>query len=287
MVLPVLKLYAWEPSFIREVDSIRKDELSHLRKYLCLDCSIAFVFVCAPTLVALASFVVYILSSPDNVFNAEKAFVSLSLLNILRFPLFMFPTILSSLVQVGVRAYTVRVSEDRHFMFLFLIKAYVSVRRLTKFLLNSELDPSTVSHEETPGVAAVIENGTLSWAPDVEPAIQDVTINFVEGQSTAIVGRVGAGKSSLLNALLGNMELISGRVNIKGSLALVSQQAWIFNGTLRDNILFHKPYDAERYAKIIKACALEADIKILSDGDLTDIGDKGVNLSGGQKQRIR
>uniref|UniRef100_A0A5K3EWX4 ABC-type glutathione-S-conjugate transporter n=1 Tax=Mesocestoides corti TaxID=53468 RepID=A0A5K3EWX4_MESCO len=259
----VLKLYAWEPSFIREVDSIRNKELSYLRKSLYLDCSIIFVFVCAPTLVALATFVVYILSSPGNVFNAEKAFVSLSLLNILRFPLFMFPTILSSLVQ-----------------------AYVSVRRLTKFLLNPELDPSSVSHEETPGVAAVIENGTLSWAPDVEPAIQNITVYFAEGQSTAIVGRVGSGKSSLLNALLGNMELISGRVNIKGSLALVSQQAWIFNGTLRDNILFHKPYNAERYAKIIKACALEPDIKLLSDGDLTDIGDKGVNLSGGQKQRI-
>ncbi len=70
-------------------------------------------------------------------------------------------------------------------------------------------------------------------------------------------------------------------------MALVSQQAWIFNGTLRDNILFHKPYDAARYKKILKACALEQDIKILPDGDLTDIGDKGVNLSGGQKQRVR
>lgn len=120
------------------------------------------------------------------------------------------------------------------------------------------------------------------------------------------MGRVGCGKSSLLNALLGNMELVSGRINIKvrhfsfplprytlivrllqGRLALVSQQAWIFNATLRDNILFHRPYDPERYTKIIKACALEHDIKLLPKGDLTDIGDKGVNLSGGQKQRVR
>ncbi|VDK42673.1 unnamed protein product [Taenia asiatica] len=113
-----------------------------------------------------------------------------------------------------------------------------------------------------------------------------ITAYFPEGQSTSIVGRVGCGKSSLLNALLGNMELVSGRINIKGRLALVSQQAWIFNATLRDNILFHRPYDPERYAKIIKACALEQDIKLLPKGDLTDIGDKGVNLSGGQKQRV-
>ncbi|VDM26513.1 unnamed protein product, partial [Hydatigera taeniaeformis] len=114
-----------------------------------------------------------------------------------------------------------------------------------------------------------------------------ITAYFPEGQSTSIVGRVGCGKSSLLNALLGNMELVSGRINIKGRLALVSQQAWIFNATLRDNILFHRPYDPERYAKIIKACALEHDLKLLPNGDLTDIGDKGVNLSGGQKQRVR
>ncbi|VDL99366.1 unnamed protein product [Schistocephalus solidus] len=113
-----------------------------------------------------------------------------------------------------------------------------------------------------------------------------MTIYFPEGQSTAIVGRVGSGKSSLLNALLGNMERISGRVNIKGSIAYVAQQAWIFNGTLRDNILFHKPFDAERYERILSACALQQDLTILPSGDLTLIGDKGINLSGGQKQRI-
>ncbi|VUZ42505.1 unnamed protein product, partial [Hymenolepis diminuta] len=259
----VLKLYAWEPSFIAEVANIRRTELQYLRKFLYLDCSTTFVFSCAPTLFALSSFATFIMSSPDNHLTAEKIFVSLALLNIMRFPLFMFPTVLSNLVQT-----------------------LVSVRRLTKFLVNTELDPATVSHEDTPGVAAVIENGTLAWAPDAEPSLHNITAYFPEGQSTAIVGRVGCGKTSLLNALLGNMELVTGRINIKGRIALVSQQAWIFNATLRDNILFHRPYDPERYAKIIKACALETDIKLLPDADLTDIGDKGVNLSGGQKQRV-
>ncbi|VDM30981.1 unnamed protein product [Hydatigera taeniaeformis] len=145
----VLKLYAWEPSFIQVVGSIRKKELSYLRKFLYLDCGLTFIFACIPTLVALATFSTYILSSPENLFTAEKAFVSLSLLNILRFPLFMFPTLLSNLVQ-----------------------AYVSVRRVTKFLVNTELDPIAVSHEDTPGVAAVIENGTLAWGSDCEPALQ-------------------------------------------------------------------------------------------------------------------
>ncbi|VDK22937.1 unnamed protein product [Taenia asiatica] len=100
--LKVLKLYAWEPSFIQEVGSIRKKELSYLSKFLYLDCSITFIFACIPTLVALATFSAYILSSSENLLTAEKAFVSLSLLNILRFPLFMFPTLLSNIVQVSL-----------------------------------------------------------------------------------------------------------------------------------------------------------------------------------------
>ncbi|KAL5968005.1 Canalicular multispecific organic anion transporter 2 [Taenia solium] len=150
----VLKLYAWEPSFIQEVGSIRKKELSYLRKFLYLDCSITFIFACVPTLVALATFSAYILSSSENLLTAERAFVSLSLLNIIRFPLFMFPNLLSNMVQ------------------MLPIEAYVSVRRVTKFLVNTELDPVAVSHEDTPGVAAVIENGTLAWGPDSEPALQ-------------------------------------------------------------------------------------------------------------------
>ncbi|VDM02841.1 unnamed protein product [Schistocephalus solidus] len=215
----VLKLYAWEPSFIREVNAVRNKELAYLRKYAYLDCCISFVFNCAPILVgtaprmcivALCTFAAYIYSSPENVLNAEKAFVSLSLFNILRFPLFMFPNLLSNLVQASCL---------RTYLFSFF-GAYVSIRRLTNFLLNSELDLLAVSHEETPGVAAVIEHGTFSWESDSEPFIQNMTIYFPEGQSTAIVGRVGSGKSSLLNALLGNMERISGRVNIKVSPSL-------------------------------------------------------------------
>nr|CDS29611.2 canalicular multispecific organic anion [Hymenolepis microstoma] len=95
----VLKLYAWEPSFIKEVGNIRRRELHYLRKFLFLDCGTTFVFSCAPTLFALAAFATFVLSSPDNHLTAEKIFVSLALLNIMRFPLFMFPTLLSNLVQ--------------------------------------------------------------------------------------------------------------------------------------------------------------------------------------------
>lgn len=103
---------------------------------------------------------------------------------------------------------------------------------------------------------------------------------------TAVVGTVGAGKSSMLSALLGEMVKVTGKVNTFGSIAYVPQQAWIQNATLMDNILFGKPYENEKYNKIINACALKSDFDILPGGDQTEIGEKGINLSGGQKQRV-
>lgn len=102
----------------------------------------------------------------------------------------------------------------------------------------------------------------------------------------AVVGCVGSGKSSLISAILGEMEKLSGTVNCDGSIAYVPQQAWIQNATVQDNILFGKYLDTNLYNKVIESCALKADIEILPAGDQTEIGEKGVNLSGGQKQRI-
>lgn len=102
----------------------------------------------------------------------------------------------------------------------------------------------------------------------------------------AVVGSVGSGKSSLLSAYLGEMDKLKGRVNTNGSIAYVSQQAWIQNATLRDNITFGKAFDQKMYDRVVFACALKPDIEMLPGGDQTEIGEKGINLSGGQKQRV-
>lgn len=102
----------------------------------------------------------------------------------------------------------------------------------------------------------------------------------------AVVGAVGCGKSSLVSVFLGDMEKISGRVNLLGSVAYVAQQAWIQNATLKENILFGKPFDQKKYDRVIEACALRSDLDMLPGGDQTEIGEKGINLSGGQKQRV-
>ncbi|XP_015275296.1 PREDICTED: multidrug resistance-associated protein 9-like, partial [Gekko japonicus] len=106
------------------------------------------------------------------------------------------------------------------------------------------------------------------------------------GQVLGICGNVGSGKSSLISAILGQMHLHRGTVAVDGTLAYVSQQAWIFHGSVRENILFGEPFEEQRYRYAVSVCSLKSDLAILPYGDLTEIGERGLNLSGGQKQRI-
>lgn len=131
-----------------------------------------------------------------------------------------------------------------------------------------------------------LEEGGNSGAPML--ILNDISIAVKSGDLVAVVGAVGSGKSSLLSALMGEMHLVRGCVARRGdcSVAYTSQMPWIINATLRENILFGKPMDDERYATVIKKCCLEADLEVLQAGDATEIGEKGINLSGGQKARV-
>jgi ABC-type multidrug transport system fused ATPase/permease subunit len=113
-------------------------------------------------------------------------------------------------------------------------------------------------------------------------------LNFTasKGKLTAIVGDVGSGKSSLLSALLGQMKHVNGQCKVMGSISYVPQEAWLLNMSLRDNITFGTEYDEKIYNEVIRVCALGRDIKLMADGDQTEIGERGINLSGGQRQRI-
>ncbi|XP_033248598.1 multidrug resistance-associated protein 1 isoform X4 [Drosophila miranda] len=259
--IKVLKLYAWEPSFEKQVLDIRDKEIATLRSTAYLNASTSFLWSCAPFLVSLVTFATYVLIDENNVLDATKTFVSLSLFNILRFPLTMLPMLITNLVQTQV-----------------------SVKRINKFLNSEELDPNSVLHDSSKPHPMSIENGEFSWGDEI--TLRNINIEVRKSNLVALVGTVGSGKSSVVQAFLGEMEKLAGVVNTVGKMAYVPQQAWIQNATVRDNILFGQQYDRKRYNKVIDACALRADIDILSAGDLTEIGEKGINLSGGQKQRI-
>ncbi|XP_015785719.1 multidrug resistance-associated protein 1 [Tetranychus urticae] len=297
--IKIIKFYAWEKSFLQHVTGLRNKELQHLKNISYLGCASSFLWICAPTMVSVTTFAAYVLIQGETL-TAQKAFVSLSLFNILRFPLTMLPQLIT-----------------------FYIMASVSIKRINNFLSYDDLDPYVTRNDEIDAISVedacfkwgkkieekkeaktkrrflfkksrkvevdVNENGEISTALlNDEPTLQKINIRVKTGSFVAIVGSVGSGKSSLLSAILGEMEKVKGRININGKLriAYVAQQAWIQNATLRDNILFGKPFDKTKYDKVIAACALGPDLAYLPGGDETEIGEKGINLSGGQKQRV-
>ena len=206
------------------------------------------------------------LDPKSNILTPDKAFVCISLFNVLRLPLFRFS----------------------HAFKLF-IGLIVSIRRIADFLNADELDDflnqenSTLPENET---NAVEVNACFTWDHIKKPSLNDINLEVPKGSLTAIVGVVGSGKSSLLQAIVGEMKIVSGNVKIDGTISYVSQQAWIQNLSLKDNILFSQPYQEQKYQKIIDACALGEDLKNLPNSDQTEIGENGINLSGGQKQRV-
>ncbi|XP_061080827.1 multidrug resistance-associated protein 1 isoform X2 [Conger conger] len=262
--IKVLKLYAWELAFKDKVSEIRESELRVLKKSAMLGAVSTFTWVCAPFLVALSTFGVYVLIDERNVLDAQKAFVSLALFNLLRFPLSMLPMVISSMVE-----------------------ASVSLKRLRVFLSHEELEDSVDNTAITASSnSVVVSNSTFSWSRTDPPTLKRISVQIPEGSLVAVVGHVGSGKSSLLSALLGEMHKQEGSVSMRGSVAYVPQQAWIQNASLRENIVFGGERKDSWYWKVVEACALMPDLEILPAGDATEIGEKGVNLSGGQKQRV-
>ncbi|KAJ9110261.1 hypothetical protein QFC19_001664 [Naganishia cerealis] len=116
--------------------------------------------------------------------------------------------------------------------------------------------------------------------------LTDIDIEVPRGQLVAVVGAIGSGKSSLLSGIMQEMRRTEGKVVFGGSTALCSQVPWIINATVRENILFGRPFEEERYWHVIREACLETDLELLPNGDAEMIGEKGINLSGGQKARV-
>lgn len=263
--IKILKFYAWEKAFLEQVLGYREKELKALKKSQILYSISIASFNSSSFLIAFAMFGVYVMLDDKNVLDAQKVFVSMALINILKTPLSQLPFAISTTLQ-----------------------AVVSLKRLGKYLCSEELKMENVSKAplSSDGEDVVIENGTFSWSAEGPPCLKRISVSVPRGSLVAVVGHVGSGKSSLLSAMLGETEKRSGQVTVKGSVAYVPQQAWIQNATVQDNIIFGREKLKTWYHRVLEACALLPDLDILPAGDATEIGEKGLNLSGGQKQRV-
>nr|XP_049593463.1 multidrug resistance-associated protein 1-like isoform X1 [Syngnathus scovelli] len=261
----ILKFYAWEEAFLRRVGVLRDGELDALKKSQVLHSVSLASFHSSPFLIAFAVFAVFVLTDERNVLDAQKIFVSVALINILKTPLSQLPFAMSATLQ-----------------------AIVSLRRLGSFLCQDELKWDQVERLDfcDDGDAVVIRDGHFAWCRDGAPCLRAISLKVKHGSLVAVVGQVGSGKSSLLSAILGEMIRRGGSLQVRGSVAYVPQQAWIQNATLEENVLFGLERKESWYHRVLEACALLADLEDLPAGDGAEIGEKGLNLSGGQKQRI-
>lgn len=279
----IIKFFAWEENFFRDILAIRSEELHYLKIRTLLWVCQAFVWLFVPTLVTVISFYCYTMIQ-GHTLTSPIAFTALSLFTLLRSPLDQLADMIAVVIQ-----------------------SKVSLDRVSDFLS----EPETTKYDQLGGERSAsspligFENASFSWnaASDKDFKLKNLDISFKPGKLNIVIGPTGAGKTSLLLALLGEMDLTAGKVFLPGiiprddlvvdprtglteSVAYCSQSAWLLNDTIKNNIIFATPFNQERYDKVIDACGLTRDLEILAAGDQTEIGEKGITLSGGQKQRV-
>ncbi|KAI9931721.1 hypothetical protein ASPWEDRAFT_150886 [Aspergillus wentii DTO 134E9] len=273
-----VKLSAMEGEYQSRILAARQVELRALWRSFLYNISLSCLWIFGPLLLSTVSLGAYSILHGD--LSASVAFTAMSIFGSLEMTLSILPEMISS----GLEA---KISCER-------IEAY----------LTTTPERQVVA---LPDEKISLQNATISWASNPEQpsnqqrfVLRNLNLTFSYKGLSIISGKTGSGKSLLLASLLGECDLLSGAVTspsrpqsppgqswiVDGAIAYVAQIPWIENATVKDNILFGLPYNAARYQQTLFACALEKDLEMLEDKDLTEIGADGVNLSGGQRWRV-
>ncbi|KAH8100094.1 P-loop containing nucleoside triphosphate hydrolase protein [Cristinia sonorae] len=285
--MKIIKYFSWELPYLKRIGEYRNNELKYIRSLLIIRGGNNAVAISLPVLASVLSFVTY--AALGHQLNAADIFASLTLFNLLRLPLMLLPMTLGAIAD-----------------------AQNAIKRLYDVFEAETIEEGRLTDEDMKH-AIVVEDGSFTWdspppeapgkqkkekgkAAMVEAAkpettdkifgLTNINLTIPDGQLTAIVGPVGTGKTSLLEAMIGEMRKTSGTVKFKGSVAYCPQTAWIQNATVRDNICFGRPFEEAKYWKAVRDACLETDLEMLPNGDMTEVGERGISLSGGQKQRI-
>jgi len=270
----VIKYFNWHKFFTNKVNEHRSEELKYLQGRKYLDALCVYLWATTPVVISVLTFVTYVLLG--NTLTAAKVFTCVALFAMLTGPLNAFPWVLNGLVE-----------------------SYVSFKRLNGFLSLQEFNPDEyfsriysmgeVDSEENKAI--FIQNLSAAHSRESQRVFQleRLGLSVLVGEFVGITGTVGSGKSSLLELIVGEMQLEAGTIAVdkpSEGIGYVTQEPWLLEGNIRDNILFGTAYQHSWYGKVVDACALADDFISLPQGDMTNVGDKGSKLSGGQKARI-
>eukprot|EP00029_Vermamoeba_vermiformis_P010609 TRINITY_DN5616_c1_g1_i1.p1 TRINITY_DN5616_c1_g1~~TRINITY_DN5616_c1_g1_i1.p1 ORF type:complete len:1339 (+),score=376.87 TRINITY_DN5616_c1_g1_i1:80-4096(+) len=257
----IVKYYAWENAFKNNIESKRDGELKYINR-LTLNRGFAFLVMQNVGSLGMGLTLIFYGLFGSETLDAPKAFSIVSIFNLTRQTFILLPI-------------TVVLGE-------MYMKTFI---RIQSFVVQPDIKP-VAPLTNTATAEIDIKEASFKYSSATQPILKNFTFNAKKGDLVMVVGSVGSGKSSVISAILGELPTTSGSLAVSGSIAYVAQEAFIFNSTVRENILFGKEYDPVKYRQVLEASALMADLSQFTAGDRTEIGERGVNLSGGQKQRI-
>ncbi|XP_066299993.1 ATP-binding cassette sub-family C member 5-like [Branchiostoma lanceolatum] len=296
----LIKMYAWEKPFIRRVEELRARETKLLQFSGFLQSVMIAMLSTVVPIASVITFSAHVMTGND--LTATQAFTMVSCFHLLSLLLMLTPELIRQLAECVISAKRLKslmIMEERDtngqlpdgkktaidIKFATFAWDALDVAGKEKRQEENTTVTGTVEEDtEPPTVAAQADDGQIETK--LIETLFDINLTIAKGTLLGVCGSVGAGKSSLISAILNEMRSVKGGVAVDGDIAYVAQQAWIQNATVRDNILLGKPFDSSKYEMTVQACCLKQDFEQLPGGDMTEIGERGINLSGGQKQRI-
>jgi ATP-binding cassette subfamily C (CFTR/MRP) protein 4 len=260
----LVKMQTWEPAFSALISRLRESEVSMVLKANLLRAANAAMYFSTGALVSVATLGCFHLLgnelTPRKIYTCMGLFISFQLF----IGLFLVSTIES------------------------FSEGYVTIRRVQEYLLLAEQPVNATESSNTTACklpSVRMNHACASWT-EGQPTIRGVSLDVEGAKLLAVIGEVGCGKSSLLQAILKELPLSAGTLEVSGTVRLLAQEPWIMTGTVRDNICFGLPCIPEKFDSVLAACSLLHDMQKLPNGVDTVLGEKGLMLSGGQKARI-
>ncbi|XP_058839991.1 ATP-binding cassette sub-family C member 4-like [Topomyia yanbarensis] len=261
--IQVIKMYVLEKPFEAIVRKLRRKEIQALRGSAYVK-STLFALRIIPKISIFLSLIAYVYTG--HALTAMRVYMLIS----------FFSVIHHSMVEFWPLAVT------------SCAEAWVSLKRIQEFLLEEgqmqDIGGSVEDPKQSSG-KITLQNVSARW-PQSSFELRALNWIITEGQTWAVIGEVGSGKSTLLNLMMKELLPLEGSVFVGGTVSYCSQKPWVFEGTVRDNIVFIEPFDEDRYNEVVRVCALRRDFQLWPSGDLTIVGERGVSLSGGQKARV-
>ncbi|CAH1245355.1 ABCC5, partial [Branchiostoma lanceolatum] len=292
----LIKMYAWEMAFGKAVGAVRSDERKVLEKAAYVQSFSISTSPLVPVMASILTIVLHVMTGND--LTASQAFSLLPAFNCMNFCIRPLPHCVKALSESSVALERLKSLLEMEEMKPFTTRPSDPTNTIEITKATFAWDTTRTEDEEEAGDSgtAPVVHGKTEKVPltkegaeseeDLVKTLINIELELPKGTLTGVCGSVGSGKSSLISGILGQMRLLEGTVGLTGSIAYVAQQAWIMNASVRDNIMFGEDFDEQRYEDTVRTCSLTHDFNVLPAGDLTEIGERGLNLSGGQKQRI-